>query len=66
MEADLAVVDLHSTPLLEFRMTQAKDFDEMLAVQMALGDDRAVRATYIGGRLAYDRDSAAEGQTPLR
>jgi guanine deaminase len=31
--------------------------DEALAVQCALGDDRAIRATYVGGRLAWDRDA---------
>jgi hypothetical protein len=24
---------------------------------MALGDDRAIRATYVAGRLAWDRDA---------
>ena len=45
----------HSTPLIDFRMRYARDFDEMLAIQMALGDDRAVRATYVAGNLAYER-----------
>jgi guanine deaminase len=57
MEADVAVLDLNSTPLIDFRMRHARDFDETLAIQMALGDDRAIRATYIAGRLAYDRDA---------
>ena len=47
----------HSTPLLELRMGYAKDIDEALAVQMALADDRAIRATYVAGRRAYDRDA---------
>ena len=55
MEADVTVLDLNSTPLIDFRMRHARDFDEVLAIQMALGDDRAIRATYVGGRLAYDR-----------
>jgi len=55
-EADVTVLDLHSTPLIEFRMRHARDVDEMLAVQMALADDRAIRATYVAGRLAYSRD----------
>ena len=55
-EADITVLDLKSTPLIDYRMRHARDFDEMLAVQMALGDDRAIRATYIAGRLAYDRN----------
>lgn len=57
MEADLAVLDLHSTPLIAFRMGYAKDIDETLAIQMALAGDRAVRATYVAGRCAYDRDA---------
>ena len=55
-EADVTVLDLNSTPLIDYRMRHARDFDEMLAVQMALGDDRAIRATYIAGRLAYERN----------
>jgi guanine deaminase len=52
MEADLVVLDMRSTPLIEARMAGAKDFAEQLFIQMTLGDDRAVRATYIAGRLA--------------
>jgi guanine deaminase len=55
-EADVTVLDLNSTPLIDYRMRHARDFDEMLAIQMALGDDRAIRATYVAGRLAYSRD----------
>jgi guanine deaminase len=55
-EADLVVLDLASTPLIEFRMRHAQGIDEMLGVQMALGDDRAIRATYVAGKLAHDRD----------
>jgi guanine deaminase len=52
------VLDLRSTPLIDFRMKQASDLAEQLFIQMTLGDDRAVRATYIGGRAAYERGSA--------
>lgn len=55
MEADLVVLDLRSTPLIDYRMRQAEDFAEQLFVQMTLGDDRAVQATYVAGRLAYAR-----------
>jgi guanine deaminase len=55
MEADLVVLDTHSTPLIDFRMKQTDDFAEQLFIQMTLGDDRAVQATYIGGRLAFQR-----------
>lgn len=51
MEADLVVLDMRSTPLIAFRMDEARDFAEQLFVQMILGDDRAVQATYVGGRL---------------
>jgi guanine deaminase len=56
-DADVVVLDLHSTPLIEFRMRYVSDIEQALAVQMALGDDRAVRATYVAGRLAFDRDA---------
>ena len=48
-----------STPLIDFRMRYVDDIDDALAVQLALGDDRAIRATYVAGRLAWDRDAAA-------
>lgn len=56
-EADLVVIDLRSTPLIAFRMRYVNDIAEALAVQMALGDDRAIRATYVDGELAWDRDA---------
>jgi len=56
MEADIVVLDLRSTPLIDFRMNSVRDFGETLAVQMALADDRAIRAVYVGGRLAHARD----------
>jgi guanine deaminase len=57
MEADLVVLDLRSTPLIDLRMRYASDIEDVLAAQMALGDDRAVRATYVAGKCAYDRDA---------
>ncbi|MFO1302837.1 MAG: guanine deaminase [Burkholderiales bacterium] len=65
MEADLVVLDLASTPVIAMRAGCANDIDEMLSVQMALGDDRAIRATYVAGRLAWNRD-AREHAGPLR
>jgi guanine deaminase len=56
MEADLVVLDLHSTPLIEYRMGYAEGIMETLFVQMMLGDDRATRATYVAGTLTYERD----------
>jgi guanine deaminase len=59
MEADLVVLDVRSTPLIDFRMDFARDFAEQLFVQLVLADDRAVQATYVAGRLAYRRGEAA-------
>jgi guanine deaminase len=55
MEADLVVLDLKSTPLIEYRMKYAESLDEALFVQMTLADDRAVRATYVAGKCVYAR-----------
>ena len=55
MEADLLVLDLESTPLIEFRMRSCESIEEALFVQITLGDDRAVAETYIAGKLAHRR-----------
>ena len=55
MEADLVVLDLKSTPLIEFRMKFCNSIDEVLAVQMTMADDRATRAVYIAGKLAFEK-----------
>lgn len=55
-EADLVVLDPAATPALAMRASRARSIEELLAVLMALGDDRAVRATYVAGRLAHRRD----------
>jgi len=57
-EADLVVLDLASTPFIAQRMARVRDVGEALFVQMTLGDDRAIRQTWIAGRKAYDRDRA--------
>jgi guanine deaminase len=54
-DADLVVLDLGATPLLEYRMPFCDSVEETLAVMMTLGDDRAIRATYVAGALAYER-----------
>ena len=55
MEADLVVLYLKSTPLIEYRMKYADSLEEALFVQMTLGDDRALRATYVAGKGVYTR-----------
>ncbi|MDB5569363.1 MAG: guanine deaminase [Hyphomicrobiales bacterium] len=57
MEADIAVLDLKSTPLIAFRMESVASLEEALFVQMTLGDDRAVQATYVAGELRHERDA---------
>ena len=56
MEADIVVLDMKSTPIIEYRMQYAKDFEEALFIQMTMGDDRAVQATYVAGELRYSRE----------
>ncbi len=56
MEADIVVLDMKSTPLIAFRMEHADSLAEQLFIQMTLGDDRAVLATYIAGKLAHHRN----------
>ncbi|MFI0259021.1 guanine deaminase [Streptomyces sp. NPDC017056] len=57
-EADFTVLDPRATPLLADRAARAEDVEDLLFALLVLGDDRAVRATYTAGRLAYDRDAA--------
>lgn len=45
MEADLAVINLKLTPIIEYRMRYAKSLEEVLFIQMTLADDRAIAAT---------------------
>ncbi|MEG3882237.1 guanine deaminase [Microcoleus sp. herbarium7] len=59
-EADFVVLDLRSTPLQAFRnsaepaTTLAEIADRAFSL-IIMGDDRAVRATYILGELAYSK-----------
>ena len=54
-EADLVVLDPAATPLLAFRTARSQSLEETLFILMTLGDERAVRATYVGGALAHAR-----------
>ena len=49
MEADLVVLNMKSTPLIEFRMNRCDSFEEALFVQMTMADERAVAARYLNG-----------------
>jgi guanine deaminase len=54
-EADLTVLDPNATPLMTLRNARAESVEDMLFAMMMLGDDRAVRATYVAGKLAHER-----------
>jgi guanine deaminase len=55
MEADIVVLNMKSTPIIKYRMGFVEDIHEALFVQMTMGDDRAVQATYVAGKLQYSR-----------
>ena len=55
MEADVIVLDLKSTPIIEYRMRYCQDLEEALFIQMTMADDRAVQDTYVAGKLLYSR-----------
>ncbi|MFN5220427.1 MAG: guanine deaminase [Cyanobacteriota bacterium] len=55
-EADFVVLDTACTPFIAWRMEHAKTPLEKLFVLMMLGDDRAVKQTYVYGEVAHDRD----------
>src|SRR5690606_27804657 len=64
-EADLVVLDPRATPLLEFRAEFCGAIEEQLFALMMLGDDRAIRATYVAGQRVYDRDRAEPFAPPV-
>ena len=58
MEADLVVLDLASAPAIAQRAARADDIWEAVFPTIMMGDDRAVRATYVAGR----RSRAVRGE----
>lgn len=54
MEADIVVLNLKSTPLIAYRMEHSKSLEERLFIQMTLGDDRAIQATYVAGVRVFE------------
>lgn len=48
-EADFIVLDLNSTDIMQRRMKLVENIEQQLFVLMMLGDDRAIKATYIMG-----------------
>ena len=50
MEADIIAVDLASTPAIAQRTARADDLWEALFPTIMMGDDRAVKAVWVGGK----------------
>jgi guanine deaminase len=50
MEADLTIIDLKSTPAIEQATRRAEDIWQQIFPTIMLGDDRAIRATWINGK----------------
>ena len=55
-DADFVVLDYNATPLISYRMQQAKTLDEKLFALTMLGDDRAVKETFAAGQSVHRRD----------
>ena len=61
--ADLVVLDPTATPVLKDRDALSNQLDDTLFALAILGDDRAVRATYVAGRQAWSgRDGGVSGE----
>ncbi|MDH4559993.1 guanine deaminase [Pseudomonas sp. BN411] len=54
-DADFVVLDYKATPLLDYRMQQAKSLPERLFALTILGDDRTVKETFAAGRSVHKR-----------
>ena len=59
--ADLVVLDPRATPVLDDRHSLSEGLEDSLFALAILGDDRAVRATYVAGRLAWSSPAATTG-----
>jgi guanine deaminase len=56
--ADLAVLDPRATPVLASRHDLSQSLEDVLFSLAILGDERAVRATFVAGRKLHERLSA--------
>ncbi|MCY1503472.1 Guanine deaminase [compost metagenome] len=55
-DADFVVLDYNATPLISYRMQQARSLEERLFALTILGDDRTVQETFAAGRSVHRRD----------
>ena len=66
--ADLVVLDPAATPVLQQRQPLSRRLEDTLFALAILGDDRAVRATYVAGRQVWARpctNGTAEFAAPV-
>ncbi len=56
-EADFVVLDFNSTSIMSLKQKKCKTLAEKLFAMIILGDDRAVKATYVEGHCAHQRDA---------
>ncbi|MCW1936744.1 guanine deaminase [uncultured Pseudomonas sp.] len=54
-DADFLVLDYNATPLISYRMQQAKSLEERLFALTMLGDDRTVKETFAAGVSVHQR-----------
>lgn len=55
-DADFVVLDYKATPLIAYRLQQARSLEEKLFALTMLGDDRAVRETFAAGASVHRRE----------
>lgn len=53
--ADFLALDLHATPLLSMRTGRASSLEDLLAGLIFMGDDRAVKRSFIAGKIVSER-----------
>ncbi len=56
--ADMVVIDPRATPVLAARDDLSEGLEDLLFALAILGDDRAVRSTWIAGRLAHENPTS--------
>ncbi len=54
---DITVLQTTGTPLMKFRNEYVKNIIEELFVQMTIGDDRSIKATYLAGNKVYHNNT---------
>ena len=58
MEADIIIINLCSTPLIQQRIEKAYDIWDILFAQIILADERAIRATYVDGKCVFNNNNS--------